>query len=406
MQAEVRLQDVDDVLRERGIRLRFPPSVEAAFQRDTDARRRRHLARFAALALLIYNLFLINDYVFRPEVFDIALSARLGLATCYGLLVILIVLRGVSPALREGLMTSAICVVMLSSSLIFAATERPEAIVDPFAMSLILLSGNIFLVLRFRYAVASTVLAVAIVFAFVIPYQGMSADMKVFVFFVFLGTAAFTLIANYRLEWLERESYLQLLRETLRSRDTRLRNRDLAKLSLTDALTGLPNRRHFDAKAEQAWARAEEEGGLLGLLIIDIDHFKPYNDHYGHQQGDRCLSRIAAEIKHGTRSETDFVARYGGEEFLVLLSGTDREAAAATAERIRRRIDGLRIPNHGVDAEAVVTVSIGVSVFRPAAETGFDAVFRRTDRALYRAKDGGRNRVVPAPMPFAAEASA
>ena len=403
MQAEVRLQDVDEVLRGRGVGLRFPSSVESAFQRDTNAHRRQHLARFGVLALLIYNLFLINDYVFRPEVFDIALAARLGLATCYGLLVILVVRRGVSPVLREGLMASAICVVMLASSLIFAATERPDAIVDPFAMSLILLSGNIFLVLRFWYAVGSTVIAVAIVLAFVIPYQGMSPDMKVFVFFVFLGTAAFTLIANYRLEWLERESYLQLLRETLRTRDTRLRNRDLAKLSLTDALTELPNRRHFDSMMEHAWGRAAEEGWALGLLIVDIDHFKPYNDYYGHLQGDRCLARVAAEIKQSTRAETDFVARYGGEEFLVLLSNTDLGSASATAERIRRRVSNLNIPNHCVEIDAVVTVSIGVSVFRPGEEPDFDAVFRRTDRGLYRAKDGGRNRVVLVQNPLSME---
>ena len=392
MDRDALLNEVEATLRGERRGLAFSPALEARYEQDAGQRRSRHMVLFGAIAVLIYNLFLINDYSWRAEVFDVALWARLGLATPYSLLVLWLVWRGLTPAWREGLLGSTICVVTLSSCLIFRFTTSPDVIVDPFTFSLILLVGNIFLVLRFWAAAASTAVCLGIVLVFVSAHPAIDTDLMVFLFFVYLAFAVFTLLANLRLERLERESYLRLLRESLRGEKTRSRNRDLTRLSLTDALTGLPNRRHLDRFSERLWEEGVASSQPIGVLIVDIDHFKPFNDHYGHQQGDVCLRQVADAIQGSTRLDVDFVARYGGEEFVVLLLGASEDQAFETGERIRRGVRALKIPHAAGPEGQILTVSVGVSVVQPAPEITFEQVFRDADRALYAAKQAGRDR--------------
>ena len=171
-------------------------------------------------------------------------------------------------------------------------------------------------------------------------------------------------------------------------------NRQLTELTVTDALTGLANRRHFDLALVEEWARAQRSGQPLALLMVDVDFFKPYNDHYGHQAGDDCLRRVAHFLRGAARRAGDLVARYGGEEFAVVAADTDLAAALSLAEATRATVAAAAIP-HAVTpvAGGTATVSIGVAVTVPKFGETPERLLLRADAALYLAKSQGRNRV-------------
>ena len=171
-------------------------------------------------------------------------------------------------------------------------------------------------------------------------------------------------------------------------------NRQLTELTVTDALTGLANRRHFDLALVEEWARAQRSGQPLALLMVDVDFFKLYNDHYGHQAGDDCLRRVAHFLRGAARRAGDLVARYGGEEFAVVAADTDLAAALSLAEAMRATVAAAAIP-HAVTpvAGGTATVSIGVAVTVPKFGETPERLLLRADAALYLAKSQGRNRV-------------
>jgi diguanylate cyclase (GGDEF)-like protein len=162
----------------------------------------------------------------------------------------------------------------------------------------------------------------------------------------------------------------------------------LEAMTRTDALTGLLNRRGFDEALMQAWSRARRGSGLLSLLLIDIDHFKQYNDTHGHMAGDACLQRVAQAVAQAQHRPGDITARYGGEELAVILPDTDGPAGMLAAERLRRAVEALAIPHAG----ARVTVSIGVASLGRDDPATPEVLLARADAALYAAKRDGRNR--------------
>jgi len=165
------------------------------------------------------------------------------------------------------------------------------------------------------------------------------------------------------------------------------RLRDLRYQSRTDTLTKVPNRRHFDEQVAIEFERAKRTQGALALLVIDIDHFKRFNDEHGHARGDEVLKLVANHLFHGVR-RGDSVCRYGGEEFAVILPGANGADAVELAESLRRTVQGT------MSADAQVTISVGVASTADGDIGTVDELFRAADRALYRAKDLGRNRVV------------
>lgn len=169
--------------------------------------------------------------------------------------------------------------------------------------------------------------------------------------------------------------------------------RKLVLLSNQDGLTGVPNRRCFDAALQKEWLRARRDGQPLSALMIDIDHFKAYNDTYGHLQGDLCLRQVAQAIVSALKRSGDFAARYGGEEFVVLLPNTDLAGALSTAGIIRANVRSAAIEHSSSPVSPHVTVSIGISGIVPTMDIDPDALVAAADVALYQAKSGGRNRV-------------
>ncbi len=178
-----------------------------------------------------------------------------------------------------------------------------------------------------------------------------------------------------------------------RTAELQAANQQLEVLSNTDGLTGLSNRHRFDQVWAQEWQRAVRQGLPLAVVMIDVDHFKLYNDQFGHPAGDECLRRVAAVLAHSVRRAGELAARYGGEEFVVVLPGLDANGALQEAERIRTEVSALGIPHTGSSAGAVVTVSLGVASRVPQREEGLYLLLQEADDALYQAKHGGRNRV-------------
>lgn len=168
----------------------------------------------------------------------------------------------------------------------------------------------------------------------------------------------------------------------------------LAKAAVTDVLSGLPNRRGFDETLLLEWRRCARNGDALALLMVDIDFFKAYNDHYGHLDGDACIRQVGALMRQSFDRSGDYPARYGGEEFVCILPRTEAEGAAAAAERFRLALIAAAIPHAASGVAECITASIGVASLRPGAEQDPPTIVAAADAALYRAKQQGRNRVV------------
>ena len=196
--------------------------------------------------------------------------------------------------------------------------------------------------------------------------------------FLLIGLLGFTLAARH----LERSSRLAFLEGGL-----------ITALAQHDSLTGTKNRRVFDEHLADLWRRAAEQHRSVAVLLIDIDHFKAYNDRYGHQAGDQTLRRVAQAIGHFVRRPMDILARYGGEEFAAVLYDTDTREAAELAEKMRRAVAGMNIEHHGSSIARQVTISVGVAAVAPNLSRSASGALQLADEALYQAKVGGRDRV-------------
>lgn len=170
-------------------------------------------------------------------------------------------------------------------------------------------------------------------------------------------------------------------------------NQMLQQLAVQDGLTGIPNRRKFDGTLCSEWYRLQREKKQLGVILCDIDYFKQYNDHYGHQKGDECLKKVAAILRTTVHRPSDLIARYGGEEFVALLPNTGMEACMIIAEKMRISVENLVIEHIESRVSSTLTMSFGVATIVPDGEFNADRILIPADKALYRAKENGRNTV-------------
>lgn len=177
------------------------------------------------------------------------------------------------------------------------------------------------------------------------------------------------------------------------SRELEAANRELARLTVTDALTGIPNRRRFHEVLEEEWRRAQRSRQPIAVMMIDVDSFKSYNDEYGHQQGDALLTKVAAVLQSGLLRAGEFFGRFGGDEFVVILPNADEETARDQATRLCDRVRDLKLPHAQSPVAQYATVSIGCAATVPEAGATPEELIAAADRAMYEAKRAGRNRV-------------
>jgi diguanylate cyclase (GGDEF)-like protein len=180
-----------------------------------------------------------------------------------------------------------------------------------------------------------------------------------------------------------------------RSAQLEVANTALEEMATVDPVTGLANRRRFDVFFQQEWQRSRRTQQPLSLLMLDIDHFKAFNDRYGHQRGDECIQQVASVLRAAAHRPADLACRYGGEEFTVVLAETGATGAYSVAETIRGTVEALQIPNEGAPL-GLITVSIGVGTRSGEEYERAADLMSACDRALYDAKHAGRNRTSPA----------
>jgi diguanylate cyclase (GGDEF)-like protein len=393
---------VIDGLLTRGFPLmQFPPDLEREFQQAGLEARRAHILKSGFISLLVFNVFLVADYLMLPDVFALALVLRLLVFTPLALLFLwgfaeggrIPLFRHVSPARLEliamgsGLTAAALLI------FIQCLSHSPLAYLYHIGFMVVITYGNIVQRLRFWYAVAFslTLLALHVVGIYALP--SFPDRMVLPLVSMVLSSAAFTLSANYALENDDRRRFLLTERERGLIRSLTQTQVRLRELSRVDDLTGLYNRRHFESAVQQLWQRASFGRTPLAIFMIDVDHFKMFNDHYGHPAGDACLKEVCQEFRQTLNGQGVIVARYGGEEFIAAIPNLDEAATLALAEQVRAQVERCQIPHARSTTSSVVTASLGVAWCEARPGMKVEHLMSLADGALYDAKHQGRNRV-------------
>lgn len=370
----------------------FPPALQRLYDERTTESRQRDTS-FVMLAGAVFSLSAIFiDHLNGPLAFRLGLPVRLGAA-------IIAALSGLVLRRRRGLAVETLAIFLSATALIggFHVLAQLNAAREAsrYAMTGLFLSifANLLLPLRIFQGLLIALLGAIALPVIVLTIPGtlqLQADADVTV-----GAVPAILLGlglMLRQESLRRQNFLRILKAQMDAEALARSNAELARLSVTDPLTGLANRRRFDAAFDAYWAERQQRS--LGVALIDVDHFKLFNDAAGHAAGDVCLQRIASVIAGCVRGEGDCVARYGGEEFAVLIPGTGHVELGAIAERLRRAVENAAIAHPGRDG-AAVTISIGAAWLPVSSRaTSPGEVMRLADAALYAAKEAGRNRAM------------
>ncbi|MGQ0597362.1 diguanylate cyclase domain-containing protein [Aquabacterium sp.] len=381
--------------------LRFPAALEHQFVNDSAARRLRYFLLSGLLSLFVFNGFLLVDYLMAPDVFWLAVKIRVGLFTPFAIIALLSVwLKRHSMSPQTSTLVGE-CLVLVSGS--FAAACLAYILSNSHAttsqyyhvgLMVVIMYGNMVQRLRFWYAVAFSLTVYLIHLGGVMMVPAFNPRLNLPMALLIGATMVFTLMANYALERDERRQYLLSLRRKHLLQDLGEVQQRLQQLSRMDTLTGLFNRRHFQQYLEQTWQRAQYDQAPVAVLMLDVDHFKQYNDRYGHPVGDQCLMQVAQAMQDSLRRPGDLVARYGGEEFIAVLPGADKDTAHQAAERIREAIIKLGIRHEASATAPMVTASIGVVSCRAREGVQEQDLIAAADSALYKAKQAGRNQVL------------
>ena len=397
--------------------VRFPPRLEQRFEADTGAERSRSIMVFGAIGFLFGTLLFPVLQANVPEAAAQVRLLYLEISMPLGFAVSALMWLQPPPVLREGLTLLAHAVCICVTMYIFAISHSADAPFFVGGVTVLLVYSTVGVQLRFLYALFATLLIIISYALALHAHPDISASEQRSLVVIAAANACYLMLANWRLERAHRRSYLMMLRERLQRQDLSLRNIELDELSRRDPLTGLANRRAYDTWLAAAWAQeaasakadadtadfdkaapdkaaAEKAGrGRLGLIVIDVDRFKAFNDFYGHAAGDACLKKIAVCLRDQLRGTTDLVARLGGEEFAVLLPSLSEANSADVAERMRLAVQRLELPHSGLGPHGLVTVSAGVASTVILHAPSPAALFEAADSALYEAKISGRNRV-------------
>jgi len=370
--------------------LRFTPAVEARYEREAGAQRVAALRSASLFGLVLYNLYGVTSYMLTHDVFWWAIVARLGVVTPSALAALWMIGR-VSARKREALMFAAMSGAALVPMLLFALTQSTHGAYTFGEQTLMLVFGNMVMTLRFRDAIAFTAIGMAAAVTAVLLKSGLDPTLRVAFLAQYATACALTLDANRRVEKRRCLDYLGKLTASLRSEAAESAIDNMRDLVETDALTGLPNRRHLDRTLEAWFADARP----VAVMMIDLDHFKLFNDTLGHPAGDDCLRAVAGAFVRLVEGRERLIARFGGEEFVLVARDLDPLAAARVASMLVKAVERLAISHPGrSDGVGVVTVSVGAAIRGDSGRATLAQVLKLADEALYEAKRRGRNRHV------------
>lgn len=394
------------LLQWRPPRLRFAPDLERRFIEACAPARLRHFLASGLGALLVWNLFLLSDRTMVADVYPQVLHLRLFVFTpvAMGLLIMGVLFKRFTLALPsfvlEGVLMLTGIFAALSLGWVLLVTESPFGIMYRSGLVPILIYGNLVQRFRFRYALVFSAAVLGTCLTSMVhtrlsthpqPYMDLDIPLGLLV----LVIAGYTLLMNFRMELEERRRFVRNERAADLRHRLQASQVELNALSRRDPLTGVPNRRHFDEVMHAFWAAHAQSGQELALLLLDVDHFKAYNDRYGHPAGDQCLRHVAEVLQRGVPAAQGTVARWGGEEFIVVLPRTDAAHAMKIAQTLVDSVAALGLRHEASPTSGSVTISIGVAVATPGHTLHSpDEIIAKADFGLYRAKHEGRHRCV------------
>lgn len=376
---------VEDAIASGCPALRFSNDLERRYEAETLEQRRHFITIVGIGGGLVYNLFLISDWLTLNDTFVYVALGRLCLITP----MFIVLLLWVQQLKRRWALevTAAFGTVMASLMplVVMIYSDSPYRLHYQLGMLLLMVYCTMIQQLPLRYAAVA--MGCMLIIQLVTTYI---ADLAEFLIWqanalLFVSTVALLLMASYFLERGARMSYLFALRG-------RLLQVQLMEAARTDALTQLFNRRYQDEVLTAVWQHAARQPEKIAIILIDIDHFKIYNDSYGHPQGDTCLKLLSGAIQQTAQKAGALTFRFGGEEILVLMMNADATQASVLAEALRAAVAALAVPHPVLGEGARVTISLGLAA-AIAPQTSAGALISAADGALYSAKHAGRDRL-------------
>lgn len=386
------LNNLRQLLDNKGWRLHFPKVLETEFQEHYAQRYHSHMIISGLLGILAILGTGIVDPFWMPQVAGELWEIR---AWTTGPILLLLLFSRTSIATRFMQPIIAFSANIFVGGLVALSLTASEPINHYYAASITMVMLVVFVLsrLQFGWGVLSAsfmLLTMNMGFGFI---GNASMQMLIVHNALFFISAMFSLLGCFLFERSLRQNYLQSRLLNFEKHDLEESNLRLQYLTAIDGLTQIANRRSLDVSLVTEWQRALRKREPIGLIMIDVDHFKLFNDTYGHQAGDECLRGVASALKDFARRPGDLAARYGGEEFVLVLTNATAQQARMVAERVRDKIVELAIP-HQRSSHGNVTASFGVASLVPnARHNGPEALLLAADQALYRAKESGRNRV-------------
>ena len=359
----------------------FPERLEQEFWAKNLERARKHIEKYLWAGVLSYFLFMLimipSDYwIIDPNFFQQDfIRCIIGLVNG-GLCLLVLFFFAYIPRLRRYFAAAAVFITLQNQAMTISCII--------YILSYIL--TGVRPLYMFATGVAAAFVTISLFVLFNVQFNTLMLSRVLF------GSAALGYVIGHMIFARERVIYLYMLRARISEKIHRIHHSELLHLSQHDELTKISNRRTFDEMLDVYYEQAMKKNTPLSVLFIDVDHFKNYNDCYGHLKGDEVISAVARSIKNAIR-HMDFVARYGGEEFVVLLPETDAHGAYAVATNIHKSIERLQVPHEKSDVAKVVTVSLGITVYRGEKEVSTAGLLKIADQALYRAKQLGRNQI-------------
>jgi len=368
--------------------LRFDARTDARYEAEYGRERQAALRQIILIGLIFYNMFNFTGLILMPDIPGLSAIGHLLVVTPLSVALAWLIPQ-IGPNVREALLCQAMIGVVAMPLVLFWVTTAPLGAYTFAESILTILYGNLLLALRFRHALVFTVVVFWGAMLAVATKTGLDPDLHIALPLQYGTGCAFSLYANYRMERQRCTAYLQTLAARSASEAAEAARRRYQGLSHTDALTGLPNRRLLDERAETWFAGPE----AAALMMIDLDHFKLFNDSLGHPEGDACLVRVATVFAGFATGPDILAARFGGEEFAFVVRNVGAVEAVRLAGVLIRAVEELGIPHPGrSDGVASVTISVGLTLKPPGLTRNGSAMFREADRALYEAKRRGRNR--------------
>lgn len=337
------------------------------------------------LACFLFDLWLLGDVTVLSAVlrFGVILPIAIGL---------LIYIAGDHPVEKKEV--AAILVALLANicwCVILLSSKSPGVLSYFYAAASFQMAITIAAASPFKPALRASIFTYCLNYSAIWFLEGASPAYVIQHLAVYMPTVIMTLLVSYQLEVEALTSHLQMEENEALKRELSRQNKDLARLSVTDPLTRLANRRGTDMELVRLMTEVPDEARRVVVLVADVDHFKAYNDAYGHGAGDDCLKRVARAMRRSLPMEAH-LARHGGEEFLAILSDADEDAASLLAEGLRRAVRQLGIAHaYTGDRNSFVTISVGAVCGAIRAEGDFELLLEKADRALYAAKADGRN---------------